>query len=151
AAALALGASGAQLGTLFVATIECNAHPLFKAALLAAESEGTAVYCRSHHASRALATPAVERLVEMESKGASSADLAAFRGRGRAREGCILGDLDGGILPAGAAVGLVREIRPAGEVVRDLARGFAEALASMRSSWDPESAPVLPGGRPEAA
>jgi hypothetical protein len=115
-------------------------------------SEGTAVYCRSHHASRALATPAVERLVEMESKGASSADLAAFRGRGRAREGCILGDLDGGILPAGAA-GRPRARDPAGrEVVRDLARGFAEALASISArAWDPESAPVLPGGRPEAA
>jgi enoyl-[acyl-carrier protein] reductase II len=156
AAAFALGASGVQLGTLFIATIECNAHALFKAAVLAAESEGTAVYCRGHHASRALATPAVEALIRMESGGASAEELARFRGRGRAREGCIRGDIDGGILPAGAAVGLVRDIRPAGEVVRDLVRGFAEALASMRAAWDPaEPASVvpdaLPDDRPEAA
>jgi enoyl-[acyl-carrier protein] reductase II len=136
AAAFALGAHGVQLGTLFVATTECNAHALFKAAVLAAESEGTAVYCRAHHASRALATPAVERLVAMESAGASPAELAEFRGRGRAREGCILGDVERGILPAGAAVGLVHEIRPAAEVVRDLVQGFAETLASMSAAWD---------------
>jgi enoyl-[acyl-carrier protein] reductase II len=135
AAAIALGAEGVQLGTIFIATTECNAHALFKAALLAADSEGTAVYCRSHHASRALATPAVARLVEMESAGATTEELAAFRGRGRAREGCIQGDVDRGILPAGSAVGLVREIRPAGQVVRDLVRGFSEAIASMRAAW----------------
>jgi enoyl-[acyl-carrier protein] reductase II len=161
AAALALGAEGVQLGTLFVATTECNAHPIFKAALLAAESEGTAVYCRHHHASRALATPAVERLVEMESAGASPAELAAFRGRGRAREGCLLGDVERGILPAGAAVGLVREIRPAGEVVRELVRGFSDVLASMRAAFGAADSASLavprtgrtafPGDRPEAA
>ncbi len=137
AAAFALGAHGVQLGTLFIATTECNAHPLFKAALLAAEPEGTAVYCRAHHASRALATPAVARLVEMEARGASPAELAEFRGRGRARAGCITGDVDRGILPAGSAAGLVREIRPAAEVVRDLVRGFSETLASMRATWGP--------------
>jgi len=157
AAAFALGAQGVQLGTLFVATTECNAHPLFKAALLAADSEGTAVYCRSHHASRALATPAVARLVEMESAGASPAELAAFRGRGRAREGCIQGDVDRGILPAGAAAGLVREIRPAGEVVDDLVRGVSEAIASMRAAWSSREPAISsakgahPGDRPEAA
>ena len=151
AAAFALGAHGVQLGTLFIATTECNAHALFKAALLAADAEGTAVYCRNHHASRALSTPAVEHLVRMEAGGATLEDLARFRGRGRAREGCLRGDVDGGILPAGAAVGLVREIRPAGEVVRELVRGFAEQLESMRAAWaEPEKAP-LAGGRPGAA
>jgi enoyl-[acyl-carrier protein] reductase II len=156
AAAFALGAAGVQLGTLFIATTECNAHALFKAALLAADPEGTAVYCRGYHASRALATPAVERLVEMEADGASTAELAAFRGRGRAREGCIDGDLEGGILPAGAAVGLVREIRPAAEVVRALVAGVSETIASMRIAWGaademPVSAAGVHGHRPEAA
>jgi len=131
AAAIALGASAVQLGTRFIATQECNAHPAFKQALLVAGSEGTAVYCRTYHASRALATPAVQRLVRMEAEGQPTGDLIAFRGRGRARRGCVDGDLEQGILPAGAAVGLVREVRPAGEIVAELVRGCDDLLASL--------------------
>jgi enoyl-[acyl-carrier protein] reductase II len=148
AAALALGASGVQLGTRFIATTECNAHPAFKRALIAATTEGTAVYCRSYHASRALATPAVQQLVKMEEEGCSAEEILAFRGRGRARTGCIAGDVEQGILPAGSAVGLVQDIRPAGEIVAELVRGCEIVLASLRRDW---SAAGSATEQPEAA
>lgn len=43
AAALALGADGAQMGTAFLATPESGAHPAYKEALLAATEEGTTI------------------------------------------------------------------------------------------------------------
>ena len=43
AAALALGASGAMLGTRFVASAESDAHPAYKAALLSARDDATAL------------------------------------------------------------------------------------------------------------
>ena len=43
AAALALGAAGAMLGTRFVATVESRAHPDYKAALLRASTSDTAL------------------------------------------------------------------------------------------------------------
>jgi enoyl-[acyl-carrier protein] reductase II len=132
AAALALGAQGVQLGTRFLATTECNAHRAFKEALVGADSEGTAVYSRAWHASRALATPLVKRLIAMEQAGRSSEEIRAVRGRERARRGCIEGDLEEGILPAGAGVGLVREVRPAAEVVAELARGCERILSELR-------------------
>jgi len=135
AAALALGADGVQIGTRFIATNECNAHRHFKQALVHADSEGTAVYSRAWHTSRALATPLVKRLVEMEQAGASSEEIRAVRGRDRARRGCIEGDLQEGILPAGAGVGLVHEVLPAAEVVQELARGCEQVLAALRSPW----------------
>ncbi len=135
AAALALGADGAQLGTRFLATRECNAHAAYKRALVDAGAEGTAVYCRAWHASRALATPLVQRVVAMEREGRSIDEIRAVRGRDRARRGCIEGDLDEGILPAGAAVGLVREILPAAELVEELVRGCARLLPWVPFRW----------------
>ena len=137
AAALALGADGVQVGTRFLATTECNAHNAYKQALVSADSEGTAVYSRAWHASRALATPLVKRLLDMEKAGQSSEEIRALRGRDRARRGCIEGDLEQGILPAGAGVGLVRDVRPAAEIVEELARGCERVLSELRWPWPP--------------
>jgi enoyl-[acyl-carrier protein] reductase II len=135
AAMLALGADGVQIGTRFIATTECNAHAAYKHALVDAGSDGTAVYCRAWHASRALATPIVRAVVTMEKEGRGIDEIRALRGRDRARRGCIEGDLDEGILPAGAAVGMVKEVRPAGAIVEELVRGCASLLPWVPFQW----------------
>lgn len=124
AAAQALGASGVQVGTRFICTIECNAHEAFKQSILEAGSGGTGIYSPRLHASRALKTPAVITMINMEQDGATIEELRDFRGRDRARLGCVLGDTQEGILPSGSGVGLVNEIMSAGSVVHELARGF---------------------------
>jgi len=139
AAALALGATGVQLGTRFIATRECNAHAAFKRALLEASPEGTAVYCRDFHASRALLTPAVQQLLEMERAGHTTEELIRFRGRGRAQGGCLAGDVEAGILPAGAAAGLVRSVRTVAEVVGELAEG-AQSILEALADVEPDEA-----------
>lgn len=128
AAALALGACAVQLGTRFIATLECNAHPAFKHAVLAADAEGAAVYCRDYHASRALRSPLVERLIAMEAEGRSLEEILNLRGRHRARQGCIEGNLREGILPAGSGVGLVSQIVSVAELMRELTEGCDQAL-----------------------
>ena len=133
-AAMALGAAGAQIGTRFIATNECNAHVAFKRTLVEAGIDGTAVYCRSYHPSRALRTAAIARMIQMEEQGRTIEEIVAFRGRGRARAGCIEGNLEEGILPAGAAVGLVRSVKPAGDVVRELVHGCERVLAALRAA-----------------
>jgi enoyl-[acyl-carrier protein] reductase II len=135
-AAMALGAAGVQIGTRFIATNECNAHVAFKRSLVEAGMDGTAVYCRGYHPSRALRTAAIARMLEMEEEGRPIEEIVAFRGRGRARAGCIEGNLQEGILPAGAAVGLVRSVKPAGEVVRELVEGCEQILAALRVELD---------------
>jgi enoyl-[acyl-carrier protein] reductase II len=135
AAMLALGAAGVQIGTRFIATTECNAHAAYKQALVGAGPEGTAVYSRAWHASRALATPIVQGLVTMEKEGRGSDEIRALRGRDRARRGCIEGDLEQGILPAGAAVGLVQAILPAAAIVAELVRGCAHLVPWASFRW----------------
>lgn len=138
AAALALGACAVQIGTRFIATHECCAHPDYKRALVETHEHGTAVYCRAYHASRALATPVVRRLVELEEAGASPEELRSYRGRDRARRGCLEGDLESGLLPAGAASGLVREVASAGDVVREIVDACRARLRAL-SDDDPTS------------
>ena len=134
AAALALGASGIQLGTRFVATVECNAHSRYKSAIVDAGAEGAPIYCRDYHASRGLATPAIDRLIEMEEQGASLDEIKSFRGRGRARAGCIDGDLEEGILPAGASVGMVRKLQTVAEVIADFEESIRDSVAELHSA-----------------
>jgi enoyl-[acyl-carrier protein] reductase II len=138
AASLVLGASAAQLGTRFIATAECNAHGAFKQALVDAPPQGTAIYCNAWHAGRALRTPAVDRMVEMESAGLELSEIRTYRGRSRPRRGCVEGDVDSGILPAGSAAGLVRDVQTVAEVVAELTDGCGQLLGWL----DPAVAPA---------
>lgn len=131
AAALAFGAEGVQLGTRFIATVECDAHPSFKERVAHAEETPTAVYCKATHPGRALKTPVIDKLLELERGGASAEELQRVRGRGRARAGCIDGDLAEGILPCGAAAGLVGPVASVATVMRELVEGYAAARARL--------------------
>ncbi|OGQ11123.1 MAG: hypothetical protein A2138_20855 [Deltaproteobacteria bacterium RBG_16_71_12] len=131
AAALAFGAEGVQLGTRFIATTECNAHAVFKQRIAGAPETPTAVYCKSTHPGRALKTPLIDRLIELEQGGASGEELERLRGRGRSKAGCCDGDLEEGILPCGAGAGLVGRVAGVAEVMRELLEGYAAAKARM--------------------
>ena len=130
-AAFALGAHGGPRGPRFVATAGCEAHAGYTRALVDAGAEGAVVYSRADRASRGLATPLVAELVEMERAGADAAAVAARRGRHRARAGCVDGDLQTGICPAGSAVGLVRETPTVAELVQRIVAELAAELERL--------------------
>ena len=67
----------------------------------------------------------------MEAAGHSIEELSRFHGRGRAQAGCVQGDDEAGILPAGAAAGLVRRIQTVSEVVLELAEGAQSILQAL--------------------
>jgi enoyl-[acyl-carrier protein] reductase II len=123
--ALAWGAQGVQVGTRFIATLECNAHPAFKKAIVDAHADATAIYCREFHPSRALKTSAVKRLLQMEAEGIPLPEILAFRGRGRAEVGCVQGNLEEGILPCGTGTAHITEILPVAKVMEELAFGLS--------------------------
>lgn len=137
-AAFGLGAHGVQMGTRFIATSECEAHRSYKQAVLDAAAEDGVVYSRAYHASRGLATPIVRAIIELEARGADVAEVRALRGRHRARVGCVEGDLDEGICPAGSAVGMVCEIVSAGKLVEQLMLEVREQLVGLGRMFDGE-------------
>lgn len=147
AAALALGADGAVLGTRFVAAEESAAHPLYKQRLLrahASETTHTKLFDIGwpDAAHRVLRTAVVEEW-ERAGRPASGArpGEGAAAGTIPRRDGIATplvrysvmppaeymeGDIEGLAFYAGESVSLVREILPACEIVR---RVVAEAAA----------------------
>ena len=80
--ALALGASGVQVGTPFAVTAECDAHPDFKRVLAEAKPADIVTFMSvAGLPARAVRTPWLERYLDKE---------AALKNRARARRHCTL-------------------------------------------------------------
>lgn len=125
-AALALGALGAQLGTRFVCSEECVAHPDFKQKILEAHDRATVITGQSTGLPlRSLKNSLTEQYRALEQAGVDPAELAEL-GRGRMRLGLIDGDTDEGSLLSGQIAGLIGEIKPVKVIIEEL---IAEAEA----------------------
>ncbi len=131
-AALALGADGVQVGTRFIATRECCAHPAFKQAVLEALDNGTVITGRRIGPTRAIKNAFTEKLTEMEFSGASVEKMEEFIGAGRSPGGQLAGDLEQGELYCGAVAGMVREITGASDVVRSIVSGVEAVLKGLQ-------------------
>ena len=133
AAALALGAHGVQLGTRFVATHECIAHPKYNGAIVGAIDTGTVIAGRYHRPTRVLRSDAALRL--KDSNPPAGADMSghweAELGPAQVRAALLEGD-PAGIAYCGAGVGLVSEILSVDEVMRGLVEGVSGIIASLR-------------------
>jgi enoyl-[acyl-carrier protein] reductase II len=68
-----------------------------------------------------------EAVAEAEQRGASIPELEQLLGRARAKKGMFEGDLDEGELEIGQVAAIVRDIKPAGEIVRDIWTEFQQA------------------------
>src|SRR5262249_14618188 len=149
-AALALGAQAAVLGTRFLASAESRAHPHYKKKLLEAgegDTERTILfgYGWPNAPHRTLRTAFVQQWLGREARGQESRPDEPAVGRtvggGQPLPGLrVIGlppdcGASGGIesmdLLAGQGVGLVGEIKPAGEIVRELVEE-AQQIVSQR-------------------
>jgi enoyl-[acyl-carrier protein] reductase II len=131
-AALALGAEGVQMGTRFVATTECCAHPSFKQAVVEALDTSTIITGRKIGPTRGIKNAFTARMMELEAAGADTDQLQEFIGLGRSPAGQLRGDLEQGELYCGSIAGLVTEIVGAGEVVRRIVAEADAIIARLR-------------------
>ena len=149
-AALCLGADGVVMGTRFLATLEANAHPEYKARLAAATEEDTVRtilfgngWPDAPH--RTLRTPFVNQWIPRESETQGSQPEEPVIGR-TAIAGAEIsvqrfvsippnvdatGDIQSMALLAGQSVGLVHDLRPAGEIVREMVAGSERLIRSL--------------------
>lgn len=124
AAALALGAQGVQIGTRFVCSHECVAHPKYKEMIIQARDRDAVVSGRSTgHPVRCLKNKFWKEFVTLEKEGTDPAELEKL-GSGKYHAAAILGDVDNGSVLAGESAGMVKRIQPAAEIVEEV---FAEA------------------------
>jgi enoyl-[acyl-carrier protein] reductase II len=131
AAALALGAEGAQVGTRFAVAIESSASEAYKAAAVASGEAAAVLVLRRHIPTRALLNPYVRRALAAEAGGAGSEELATLRGFGRARAGIFEGDVEEGELEIGQAAARLEDVPSAAEIVERMVREFRTAAARL--------------------
>jgi enoyl-[acyl-carrier protein] reductase II len=131
AAALALGAQGVQIGTRLAATVESSAHENFKRAMVETSPTGTFLVLKKLIPARVIVNAWTRRVLEAEARGAGEQELLDMIGEKRTKRGMFDGDLVEGELQIGQDVGAVREILPAGDVIRKIARECGETLARL--------------------
>lgn len=134
AAAMAAGAHGVRVGTPFLAAVEADVHPAYAAAVLAATGGDTVLTTefdvRWPDAPHRVLRSAVERADAVTEEVIGSVEVAGQRfpvprHSPMTATRSFEGDVAAAALYAGEGVGDVHRIRPAAEIVAELAAGFA--------------------------
>ena len=132
AAALALGAQGVQLGTRFVCAEECVAHANFKQKLLQARDRATVITGYSTgHPVRCIENRLARQFQALEKSGASVEELELL-GQGKLELATLEGDIENGSVMAGQICGLIKEVKPAAVIIKEIV-DEAEAIIARLS------------------
>ena len=129
-AALALGASGVNMGTRFVATQEATVHPQIKEWLVRSSERDTMLILRSlRNTERVLRNAVSEKVFEMEKQGATLEELAPLISGQQGLEVLKTGELDQGIVSAGQVVGLIQNIPTVKQLIEDIVQEAEEIMS----------------------
>jgi len=132
AAALVLGAQGVQIGTRFVCSDECIAHPSYKEKILKAHDRSTVVTGQTTGLPlRSLKNSLTEQYLELEKAGVTKEELNLF-GEGRMHLGLIEGDIDDGSLLSGQIAGMIKEIKPVRVIIEEMIAEAETTIGSLR-------------------
>jgi nitronate monooxygenase len=133
-AALALGAEGVLMGTRFMLTHECWAHPRIKEQLLLATELDTMVIERSiQNAARVIKNRAAERALEMEQRGVTLEELLTVISGQKGLKAFQEGDMDAGVIPCGQIVGVIDQIKGVKEVIAEIVDGAQEIYQRLEN------------------
>lgn len=133
-AAMALGASGVQIGTRFLASEESSAHPDFKKMVIEAKEGDTQLMMHKLVPVRLLKNDFFRQIEEAESRGANAAELQEILGRARAKKGMFEGDLKEGELEIGQVSSLLDDILPARSIVQNLLLEYTTQLDALSNA-----------------
>lgn len=134
AAAMSLGADAVQIGTLFASSIESSAHELYKKTLAEAKDGSTELSLKSLVPVRIYKNAFYDRVKEAEARGASKEELAELLGRGRAKKGIFLGDLEEGEIEFGQIASSISESKPVKEIIEQLVVEYEQAVLGLPGS-----------------
>ena len=134
AAALALGAQGVQMGTRFVCSEECIAHPNYKKAIIDASDRSTVLSGQSTgYPLRALENKFTREFMDKENTGIPIEELFQL-GVGKMRQGMIDGDIEEGTLLAGQIAGMIKEIKPVKAIIEEMVAEAKTIITQLNNS-----------------
>jgi enoyl-[acyl-carrier protein] reductase II len=123
-AAMILGAEAVQMGSRFVASNEASSHINFKNAVLSAKEGDTVLTLKELTPVRVIKNKFYEKVADAQHHGASQQELRDLLGKGRAKKGMFDGELEEGELEIGEVSYLLKDIKPAAEIVAEVWEEF---------------------------
>jgi len=130
-AAMILGADAVQVGSRFVASEEASSHPNFKQRVVEAKEGDTILTLKELAPVRLLKNKFYTDVEQLYRENPTKEDLIKLLGRARAKKGMFEGDLEEGELEIGQIAGLIHDIKPAAEIVREMITEFEAAKATV--------------------
>jgi enoyl-[acyl-carrier protein] reductase II len=134
-AAFALGAEAVQMGSRFVASDESSAHDAFKQHVIHSQEGDTLLTLKELAPVRMMRNAFFSEVQQAYARCATPEELKTLLGRARAKRGMFEGDLEQGELEIGQVGAAIREVLPAGEIVRQVMAEFnvaREELGQLR-------------------
>lgn len=131
AAALSLGAGGAQFGSRFMMSREARLHPAYQDLLVNAGVTDTMVVGRDFGVVRVLRNRFAEDMASAEAEGRPLDQRKALFVASSLKSAAFDGDVERGKVEAGQSVGLVSEVLPAASIVREIAEQYATTVAAL--------------------
>ena len=130
--AMALGAEGVQIGTLFALSAESSASEAFKQRCLSLEEGGTMLCLKKISPTRLVKNALYDKIAAAEAQGASADELHGIIGKAAAKRGIFEGDLTDGELEIGQAASSVERLQSAGDIMTRLVKEFKEARQRLQ-------------------
>jgi enoyl-[acyl-carrier protein] reductase II len=130
-AAMSLGAEGVQIGSRFVATPESSAHQAFKDKVIHAGEGDTLLTLKELTPVRLLKNPFFDEVMSAYERDADKEELERILGRGRAKKGMFEGDMEQGELEIGQVSAMIKEMKPAADIVAEIIDEFYRVRDEM--------------------
>lgn len=123
-AAMALGAEGVQIGTLFAVSEESSASDAFKQMCVNLGEDGTMLALKKISPTRLIKNELYTKIAEAESRGAEADELRELLGKAASKRGIFEGDLENGELEIGQIVSAIKEVQPVSTIMKNLIADF---------------------------
>lgn len=123
-AAMALGAEGVQIGTLFAVSEESSASDAFKKLCVDLGEDGTMLALKKISPTRLIKNELFAKIAEAENRGAEADELRELLGRAASKRGIFEGDLENGELEIGQIASTIKEVKPVAQIMHELITDF---------------------------
>lgn len=131
AAAMALGASGVQVGTRFICSNECIAHENYKKLIINSKDRDAIVTGRSTgHPVRTLKNKLAKEVLNMEKEGIDPLEIDK-RCIGSLRMATVDGDVDNGSFMAGQIAAHINDIKPCKVIIEDMVKEAKSIMSTL--------------------
>lgn len=123
-AAMALGAEGVQIGTLFAVSEESSASDAFKQLCVDLGEDGTMLALKKISPTRLIKNELFAKIAEAENRGAEADELRELLGRAASKRGIFEGDLENGELEIGQIASTIKEVKSVAQIMHELITDF---------------------------